>query len=231
MKFFIDTANIDEIREVALWGIVDGVTTNPSLAAKEGRDFTSILGEILEIIDGPISAEVISTDCEGILEEGRRLAKIHPNVVVKVPLIQEGIQAVKVLSGEGIRVNVTLCFSAVQALLAAKAGAAYISPFIGRLDDIGETGMNLIADIRRIYDNYGFKTEILAASIRHPQHVLEASRLGADVATMPFKVMKQLFKHPLTDAGLKQFLQDWEAASHSGQVVDEMPKLSAPSLS
>jgi len=221
MKFFIDTANIDEIRQAAEWGLVDGVTTNPSLAAKENKSFEDILNKITALVDGPISAEVISVDAEGIIEEGRRLAKFHPNIVVKVPLIEEGIKAVSVLAGEGIRLNVTLCFSAVQALLAAKAGATYISPFIGRLDDIGEVGMNLIADIRKIYDNYGFSTQILVASIRDPQHVLEAAKLGADVATMPFKVMKQLFKHPLTDIGLSQFLNDWKEAFESQQPKQE----------
>lgn len=211
MKFFIDTANIDEIREAASWGILDGVTTNPSLVSKEARtDFPELLQEICQVVNGPISAEVVSVEADEIIEEGRFLAKIHPNIVVKAPLIKEGLKACKVLSGEGIRVNVTLCFSANQALLAAKAGASYISPFIGRLDDIGECGMDVIRDIKIIYDNYGFKTEILAASIRHPIHVLEAAKIGAHVATMPFKVMESLIKHPLTDIGLERFLRDWQ---------------------
>lgn len=211
MKFFIDTANLDEIREAASWGICDGVTTNPSLVSKEGNtDFSGMLRQICSIINGPISAEVVSLKAEEMLEEGRALAKIHPNIVVKVPLIKEGLKAVKIFSSEGIRTNVTLCFSANQALLAAKAGASYISPFIGRLDDAGEVGMNLIQDIKTIYDNYGFKTEILAASIRHPVHVLEAAKIGAHVATMPLKVMEMLMKHPLTDLGLDRFLADWK---------------------
>ena len=211
MKFFIDTANLDEIREAASWGICDGVTTNPSLVSKEGNtDFSGMLRQICSIINGPISAEVVSLKAEEMLEEGRALAKIHPNIVVKVPLIKEGLKAVKFFSSEGIRTNVTLCFSANQALLAAKAGASYISPFIGRLDDAGEVGMNLIQDIKTIYDNYGFKTEILAASIRHPVHVLEAAKIGAHVATMPLKVMEMLMKHPLTDLGLDRFLADWK---------------------
>ncbi len=211
MKFFIDTANLDEIREAASWGICDGVTTNPSLVSKEGNsDFQGMLRQICSIIDGPISAEVVSVKSEEMLEEGRALARIHPNIVVKVPLIKEGLKAVKVFSSEGIRTNVTLCFSANQALLAAKAGASYISPFIGRLDDAGEVGMNLIQDIKTIYDNYGFKTEILAASIRHPIHVLEAAKIGAHVSTMPLKVMEMLMKHPLTDLGLERFLADWK---------------------
>jgi len=209
MKLFIDTANLDEIREVAGWGIIDGVTTNPSLAAKENISFNELLKVILDLIDGPISAEVISTDVGGILEEGRKLAKIHPNVVVKIPLIENGIAATKILTGEGIKVNVTLCFSAPQALLAAKVNATYISPFIGRLDDIGQEGMALIGEIRQIYDNYDFDTQILTASIRHPQHVLQAAKIGSDVATMPYKVLKQLYKHPLTDSGLENFLVDW----------------------
>jgi transaldolase len=217
MKFFLDTADVDEIRKAAELGILDGITTNPSLVAKSGRPFAEVIQEITEIVDGPISAEVVATDKENILKEGRHLAKIHPNIVVKVPLIPEGIAAVKVLSGEGIRVNVTLCFSAVQALIAAKAGAAYISPFLGRLDDIGHVGMDLIDDIREIYDNYDFQTEILAASLRHPLHVLEAARAGADVATLPAKLFHQLFKHPLTDKGLADFLADWEKAE--GQIV------------
>lgn len=210
MKFFLDTANVQEIHDAVALGVLDGVTTNPSLVAKEGRDFEDVLREICGIVNGPVSAEVTSVDLEGILAEGRRLARVHSNVVVKCPLIKAGIQATKILSGEGIRVNVTLCFSANQALVAAKAGAAYISPFIGRLDDISEVGMELIRQIRQIYDNYGFETEILAASIRHPVHVLEAALAGADVGTMPYKVYEALLNHPLTDAGLKKFLADWE---------------------
>jgi transaldolase len=210
VKFFIDTANIDEIREAASLGIVDGVTTNPSLVAKEGRDFGQVLREIVSLVNGPISAEVTALDAPGMVKQGRELAAIHPNVVVKIPLTQEGLKACKTLRGEDIPVNVTLCFSASQALLAAKCGASYISPFVGRLDDVSEEGMDLIRTIRAIYDNYGFETEILAASIRHPLHVVDSALAGADVATMPFKVMMQLYEHPLTDAGLKKFLADWE---------------------
>lgn len=210
MKFFLDTGNLNEIKEAASWGVVDGVTTNPSLVSKEGKDFKQLIKEICQIVDGPISAEVVGTVCESMLEEARELVKIHRNVVVKIPLIVEGLKAVKVLSGEGIKTNVTLCFSATQALLAAKAGATYISPFIGRLDDISSTGMDLIKDIKTIYQNYSFKTQILTASIRHPLHVLEAAKYGSDVATMPFKVLQQIVKHPLTDIGLKAFLSDWD---------------------
>jgi len=211
MKFFIDTANIDEIREASTWGVLDGVTTNPSLVAKEGRtDFTDMLKEICDIVDGPVSAEVVATDAESIIKEGRILSKIHSNIVVKVPLIKEGLKAVKVFSQEGIKTNVTLCFSANQALLVAKAGGNYVSPFIGRLDDIGEDGMGLIYDIKTIYDNYGFKTEILAASIRSPMHVIEAAKIGAHVSTVPYKVLETLVKHPLTNKGLDQFLNDWK---------------------
>ncbi|MBI1976323.1 MAG: fructose-6-phosphate aldolase [Candidatus Omnitrophica bacterium] len=212
MKFFIDTANLQEIKEANALGILDGVTTNPSLIAKEGKDFEDQVREICKIVNGPISAEVVSVESGKMVQEGRKLAKIHPNVVIKCPLTLEGLKATKTLSGEGHQVNVTLCFSANQALLAAKAGAAYISPFIGRLDDVGQVGMELIADIRQIYDNYGFKTEILAASIRHPIHVLEAAKIGADVATMPYTVLMSLVKHPLTDIGLAKFLKDWEKA-------------------
>jgi len=210
MKFFIDTANIDEIREAASFGILDGVTTNPSLVAREGRNFRQLLDEILAIVDGPVSAEVVSTDAKGILVEARELAAIHKNIVVKVPLIPEGLKAVKVLSDEGIKTNVTLCFSPTQALLAAKAGASYISPFIGRLDDVGTDGMELIEQIVAIYQNYGYMTEVLAASIRHPIHVLQAALIGADVATIPFKIIEQMFHHPLTDIGLQKFLSDWD---------------------
>ena len=210
MKFFIDTANIDEIKEAAALGILDGVTTNPSLVSKEGKDFRKLLDEILKIVDGPISAEVISTDYEGILKEGRELSKIHKNIVVKVPLIREGLKAVKTLTGEGINVNVTLCFSPNQALLAAKAGATYISPFVGRLDDISTSGMDLISQIVQIYRNYNYETEVLVASVRHPLHVVEAALIGADVCTMPFAVIDKMFNHPLTDIGLEKFLSDWK---------------------
>ena len=209
MKFFIDTANIAEIREAASMGVLDGVTTNPSLVAKEGKDFRKLLEEICAIVDGPISAEVIPTDFDGIMMEGRELSKIHKNIVVKVPLIKEGLKAVKALKSEGIRTNVTLCFSPTQALVAAKAGAYFISPFIGRLDDISHNGMDLIRQIVTIYRNYRFETQVLVASVRHPLHVVEAAMIGADICTIPFKVIEQLIKHPLTDAGLQKFLEDW----------------------
>jgi len=210
MKFFIDTANINEIKEAAALGILDGVTTNPSLVSKEGKDFRKLLDEILAIVDGPVSAEVISTDYDGILKEAHDLAKIHKNIVVKVPLIKEGLKAVRTLSNENIKTNVTLCFSASQALLAAKAGATYISPFVGRLDDISQDGMELISQIVQIYKNYNYKTEVLVASIRHPLHLVEAALMGADVCTMPFSVIDKLFNHPLTDLGLEKFLSDWQ---------------------
>jgi transaldolase len=210
MKFFIDSADIEEIRKAQSMGVVDGVTTNPSLVAKTGKPFRQVIEEICEVVDGPISAEVVATDYEGIVKEGRELAKIHKNIVVKVPLLVDGLRAVKTFSDEGIRTNVTLCFSATQALLAAKAGATYVSPFVGRLDDIGHEGMELIAQVREIYDNYGFDTEILVASVRSPMHVLEAARMAADVATCPYSVIEQLAKHPLTDIGLAKFLKDWE---------------------
>ncbi len=209
MKFFLDTANIDEIREAASLGVLDGVTTNPTLVAKEGRDFQEVLREIASIVNGPISAEVTTTDPEEMVAQGRELSKIHPNIVIKVPVTKEGLQACKRLRAEGIEVNVTLCFSPSQALLAAKADATYISPFIGRLDDVSDEGMELIREIRAIYDNYGYETQILAASIRHPRHVVEAALAGADVATMPYKVLMQLLKHPLTDIGQERFLADW----------------------
>ena len=215
MKFFIDTANIGEIKEAARMGVLDGVTTNPSLVAKEGKDFRKLLDEICAIVDGPISAEVLSTDFDGIMKEGRDLAKIHKNIVVKVPLIKEGLKAVKALKGEGIRTNVTLCFSPNQALLAAKAGATFISPFIGRLDDISHNGMDLIRQIVTIYRNYAFETEVLVASVRHPLHVVEAAMIGAHICTMPFKVIDQLIKHPLTDIGLEKFLADWHKSQGS----------------
>ena len=209
MKFFIDTANIAEIKEAASLGVLDGVTTNPTLVAKEGREVRKLLEEICAIVDGPISAEVISMDFDGIMREGRDLAKIHRNIVVKVPLIKEGLKAVKALKAEGIRTNVTLCFSPTQALLAAKAGAYFISPFIGRLDDVGHTGMDLIRQIVTIYRNYHYETQVLVASVRHPLHVVEAALIGADICTIPFKVIEQLIKHPLTDIGLQKFLEDW----------------------
>jgi len=208
MKIFIDSADVAEIRDAAAMGVVDGVTTNPSLVAKSGRAYREVVEEICEIVDGPISAEVIATDTDGILKEGRDIAKWHPNIVVKVPLIPDGLKAVRVFTEEGIETNVTLCFSASQGMLAAKAGATYISPFLGRIDDISWDGMELISQLRTIYDNYGFETEILAASIRHPKHVVECAMLGADVGTMPHKVILQLAKHPLTDIGLEKFLAD-----------------------
>ena len=210
MKLCLDTANLAEIKEAASWGVLDGVTTNPSLVSKEGTDFKELIHNICLIVDGPVSAEVVSVTKDEMIPEARELAKIHKNVVVKIPLIVEGLKAVKVLSAEGIRVNVTLCFSASQALLAAKAGATYISPFIGRLDDICYEGMAVIRDIKQIYLNYGFKTKILTASVRNPLHVLEAAKAGADIATLPFTVLQQLVKHPLTDIGLKRFLADWD---------------------
>lgn len=214
MKFFIDTANINEIKEAAALGILDGVTTNPSLVSKEGKDFRKLLDEILALVDGPVSAEVISTDYEGILKEAREYAAIHHNIVVKVPLIKEGLKAVRTLTSEGIKTNVTLCFSPSQALLAAKAGATYISPFVGRLDDVSTNGMDLIAQIVQIYRNYDFKTQVLVASIRHPLHVVEAALMGADVCTMPFNVIDKLFNHPLTDIGLEKFLSDWKKSQN-----------------
>ncbi len=208
MQIFIDSADIAEIKDAAAMGVIDGVTTNPTLIAKAGKPLPQVIREICEIVDGPISAEVIATDAEGIIREGKVLAAIHPNVVVKVPLIAEGIRAVRALSEQGIRTNVTLCFSAPQALLAAKAGATYISPFIGRIDDIGGDGLELIEQICTIYNNYGYETEVLAASIRHPVHLVRCAELGADVATIPYKVILQLLKHPLTDSGLATFLED-----------------------
>jgi transaldolase len=212
MKIFLDTANLDELRKGAGWGIVDGVTTNPSLIAKEGIVIEEQIRSICDIIDGDISAEVVATDSRNMIEEGHRLATIHKNVVVKVPLTKDGIMATKTLSSEDIRVNVTLCFSPAQALLAAKAGAYIVSPFIGRVDDIGWPGLGLIRDIMTIYGNYGFKTQVLAASLRGPLHVIEAAKAGAHIATMPFKVLEQLFTHPLTDKGLDQFLSDYNKA-------------------
>ena len=219
MKIFLDTANVQEIREAMSWGVLDGITTNPSLVAKEGRDFKSLLLEICSIVEGPVSAEVVGTTFPEMLTEGRSLARIHENIVVKIPLLIEGLKAVKALSSEGIRVNVTLCFSANQALLAAKAGAAYISPFVGRLDDISHIGMEVIRDIKTIYSQYHFPTQILAASLRHPLHVVEAAKLGSDVATLPFKVLEQMVKHPLTDIGLEKFLKDWQKFNKSASVA------------
>jgi transaldolase len=210
MKFFLDTANIDEIRDAAEYGLIEGVTTNPSLVAKEGKDFKDVLREITKIVDGPISAEVVSTDCAGILKEAYDLAKVHENIVVKVPMIKEGMKALKQLSRDRIRTNVTLVFNANQALIAAKLGAGYVSPFVGRFDDVSQVGMSLIADLVQIFRNYQFQTEILVASCRSPLHIREAAILGAHVATMPYKVLEQLMKHPLTDIGLEKFLKDWE---------------------
>lgn len=210
MKFFIDTANIDEIKKANDLGMVDGVTTNPSLVSKEGREFTGLLKEICGIVDGPVSAEVVSVDAEGMIREAKDLAGIADNIVVKIPLIEEGLKAVKTLTSEGIKTNVTLCFSPVQALMAAKAGAAYISPFVGRLDDISSRGMEVVEQIMAIYENYGYETETIVASVRSPVHVLEAALMGADIATIPFKVIRQLIKHPLTNIGLESFLSDWK---------------------
>ena len=211
MKFFLDTANVKEIQEAASLGLLDGVTTNPSLVAKEGRIFKEMLIEICKIVDGPISAEVVSLEANAMVKEGKELAKIHKNIVVKVPLIAEGLKATKRLAAEGIKVNVTLCFSPTQALLAAKAGAWCVSPFIGRLDDISSNGMELIRQILTIYRNYDYKTLVLVASVRHPQHVVEAALAGGHICTMPFSIFQQMVKHPLTDSGLKKFLADWEA--------------------
>ena len=218
MKFFLDTANLEQIRKANEWGILDGVTTNPTLVSKESMPFEELVKEILSIVKGPVSLEVVSEDAEGMIREARRLNEFGENVVIKIPLTKEGLKAVKVLSSEGIKTNVTLCFSPTQALLAAKAGADYISPFIGRLDDISSHGMRLVEMIRQIYDNYGFKTEIIVASIRHPMHVLEAALIGADIATMPFAVMEKLFNHPLTDIGIERFLKDWEKVKAKGAI-------------
>ena len=214
MKIFLDTADLTEIRRAADAGLIDGITTNPSLLARVAgdREPREIFSEICEVVDGPISAEVIATDTEGMISEGRALSGLHENIVVKLPLTEDGLRACRALSAEDIATNVTLCFSTSQALLAAKAGATFISPFVGRLDDVGHDGMEIIAEIRQVYDNYGFTTEILAASLRHPRHVLEAMLMGADAATLPSKVLYQLLKHPLTDRGLEQFLADWEGS-------------------
>lgn len=208
MKFFIDTGDVAEVREAHLQGIIDGVTTNPSLVAKTGRKYRDVVTEICELVNGPISAEVLSVDLDNMLREGRAWAKVHKNIVVKIPLIPEGLKAVRILKAEGIPTNVTLCFSPTQAIMAAKAGAAFISPFIGRLDDIAETGMGLIEKIVTIYNNYSFDTEVLVASIRNPTHIVDAALLGADVCTVPFNVLQQLIHHPLTDIGLKKFIED-----------------------
>ena len=212
MKFFIDTADVKEIREANALGILDGVTTNPTLVAKSGRPFKEVAAEICKLVKGPVSLEVTALDAEGMLVQAKELLKYGENVVIKLPLIPEGLKACKKLTTDGVKTNVTLCFSPVQALLAAKAGATYVSPFIGRLDDIGQDGMQIIGEIRKIYNNYGYKTQILAASIRHPIHVHQAALMGADVSTIPFKVFGQLVQHPLTDKGLAQFLKDWESA-------------------
>ena len=210
MKFFIDTANIEEIKKAHAMGMVDGVTTNPSLIARENMPFEELLLAICELVDGPVNGEVVSLDAEGMVTEGRKLAAMHPNIVVKVPMTTEGLKAVKVLSSENIRTNVTLAFSPTQALMAAKAGASYVSPFVGRLDDISQAGMELVSDIMHIYGNYGYETEVIVASIRNPMHVVESALIGADIATIPFKVIDQLAKHPLTDIGMEKFLADWE---------------------
>lgn len=211
MKFFIDTADVNEIREAASWGLVDGVTTNPSLIARTGRPYADVLREICEAVDGPVSAEVVSTEAAAMLEEGERLARLHPNIVVKCPLIIEGLKATRALSNRGIKVNVTLVFSPLQGLAAAKCGATYLSPFVGRLDDIGHDGIAMVEQLVRILRNYGYPTQVLAASIRTPVHLLRAAEAGAHVATVPFGVMKQMLHHPLTDAGLEKFLADWRA--------------------
>ncbi len=213
MKIFIDTANIEQIKEVNSWGILDGVTTNPSLIAKEKKDFATIVSEICEVVDGPISVEVISLKADGMFAEGMKLAAVNDNIVIKVPMTEEGLKATKLLSNEGVAVNMTLIFSANQALLAAKAGARYVSPFVGRLDDVGQDGMALISDIMDILDNYDFDTEVIVASVRDPIHVADAARMGAHIATIPFDVLKKMFKHPLTDIGIERFLKDWEKVS------------------
>jgi transaldolase len=210
MKFFIDTANIQEIKEGLALGMVDGVTTNPSLVAREKKDFNRVIQEILAVVDGPVSLEVVSLDANGMLREGKKLAKLGSQVVIKVPMTTEGLKATRIFASEGIRVNQTLIFSPVQALMAAKAGAAYVSPFVGRLDDVAHDGMEIVDQILTIYHNYGFETEVIVASVRHPRHVLEAALMGADIATIPFKVIAQLAKHPLTDNGIEAFLNDWK---------------------
>ena len=212
MKFFLDTANVEYIKEVNEMGVISGVTTNPSLVAKEGRDFNEVIKEITEIVDGPISGEVVSEDAEGMIKEGREIAKIHKNMIVKIPMTGEGLKAAKVLASEGVKTNVTLIFSATQALLAANAGATYVSPFLGRVDDISMIGMDLVRDIAEIFAIHGIETEIIAASVRNPIHVIEAAKAGADIATVPYDLVKQMLKHPLTDQGLEKFKADWAAA-------------------
>jgi len=213
MEIFIDTADINEIKEAVSWGIIEGVTTNPTLVAKTGKTFEQVVKEVIKVVDGPINFEAVSESAPEIIKESKKLASIHPNVVVKIPITPEGIKAVKALSGQGVKTNVTLCFSPLQAIIAAKAGANYVSPFVGRLDDISTEGMNLIADIVQIYECYGYATKVIVASVRHPIHVLEAARMGAHVATVPFGVLKQMFVHPLTDIGIKKFLDDWKKCS------------------
>ncbi|NLI73731.1 MAG: fructose-6-phosphate aldolase [Euryarchaeota archaeon] len=213
MKIFIDTANLEKIREVNSWGILDGVTTNPSLVAKEGMDFETLVGEICNLVNGPISAEVMSETANEMVDEARKLVSIHENVVIKVPMTEEGLKATKTLADEGIQVNMTLIFSAAQALLACKAGARYISPFVGRFDDVGEDGMRLVSEIMDILDSYDYNTEVIVASIRHPIHVTHAARMGAHIATIPYDVLKKMFKHPLTDIGIKRFQDDWAKMS------------------
>ncbi len=210
MKIFIDTANLNDIREIASWGILEGATTNPTLLAREGKDPKKVLKEICELVNGPVSAEVVSLESEGMIKEARELSRIHKNIVIKIPFTTEGLKAVKALKAEGIRTNVTLIFTPIQAMLAAKAGASFVSPFVGRLDDIQTSGMDMVADIVTIFDNYGFDTEIIVASIRHPMHVLEAATMGAHIATIPPKVIRQMVKHPLTDIGIERFLEDWK---------------------
>lgn len=214
MKIFIDTANIEQIREAASWGILDGVTTNPTLVAREGGDFKSLVTRICEVVDGPVSAEAMSTKAEQMIPEARSLASIHKNVVVKIPMTEEGLRATKALAKEGVKVNMTLVFSPAQALLAAKAGARYISPFVGRLDDVGHDGMEVVAQILDILDNYDFEAEVIVASVRHPVHVVQAAMMGAHIATVPFEVLKKMFRHPLTDVGIEKFKQDWEKAKN-----------------
>ena len=223
MKIFLDSANLAEIKEAVTWGAIDGVTTNPSLVAKEGKEFFPLLKEICEVVDGPVSMETTCKDAAGMIEEGRIFAKLHQHIVVKCPLTKEGLKATRQLTSEKIRVNVTLCFSASQALLAAKAGAYFISPFVGRLDDISSDGMALIRDIKTIYANYPFSTQILVASVRHPLHVVEAAKAGAEIATMPFTVLEALIKHPLTDAGLERFMNDWEKLPAQAKAWKKVP--------
>ncbi|MDP3387380.1 MAG: fructose-6-phosphate aldolase [Eubacteriales bacterium] len=213
MKFFIDTANVAEIKEINDWGVLDGVTTNPSLIAKEGRDFKEVIKEITSIVNGPISAEVVSMDYKGMIAEAEDLVPIHENIIIKVPMTDEGLKAVKILASKGIKTNVTLVFSANQALLAAKAGASYVSPFIGRLDDISNPGMDVVGDIAQIFTMYGIETEIIAASVRHPMHVIDSAKMGAHIATIPYNIFKQMVKHPLTDIGIEKFLKDWKSVT------------------